>query len=223
MSDAVRKFQPEPNDLTPLRSIKFRDDWTSEPAGEPADPVGWELDHDDTAPSKPSPAARTQRAFNPAQLRTLMSEKQLMTHGLRVFDHAARAWLIPLDADMLEGERPAADWYDGLADRIDELRAIAAEEELPFVEASAREALAFANELNATSRPGAFLVGNGCVRLLWAADPEQIGLQFKGDGTIQYVLFARRPAQVATHMGTDDKETILRQVTAVGLRHLFEA
>lgn len=219
MSGAARKFQHELNDPTP----KSRDAWTSEPTGGLAGPIGWELEHDDTAPSRPSPAARTQRAFDPAQLRTLMSEKQLMTHGLRVFDHAARSWLIPLDADMLEDERPAANWYEGLADRIDELRAIAAEEELPFIESSAREALTFAKELNATSRPGAFLVGNGCVRLLWAADPEQIGLQFKGDGTIQYVLFVQRAGQVATHMGGDNKETILRQVTAVGLRHLFEA
>lgn len=183
----------------------------------------WQADDDGPVADEPIRSGRSRQSFDRTMVRTLLSERQLASHGLHVLDHEAQRWLISVDADDLTRDRFSFSWFGDLVARVSELRNIAAEEELPFIESSAREALAFAKELNATSRPGAFLVGNGCVRLLWTDGPEQIGLQFRGDQTIQYVMFARRAGQVATHMGGDDKETILRQITAIGLRHLFGA
>lgn len=163
------------------------------------------------------------RAFETLKIQTLLSEPQLHARGLRLFPHDASMWLVDFDADLLEGEKPCAKWEESLSERIAELRGIADDEAMPFSEESAREADAFARELNATRRPGAFLLANGNVRLLWDNGQEQIGLQFMGDGTVQYVMFARRGLRTATAMGGDEIGAVSRHITAIGLRHLLQS
>jgi hypothetical protein len=170
----------------------------------------------------PEEARSTTRKRHRFEINTLMSSAQLQSHGLHLHrDQDANDWLIPLDADTLVKARPSAGWFSQLAGRVDELRVIAADEELPFCKASAEQALQFARGINASRRPSAFLVGNGNVRLLWTLGAEQIGLQFKDAGIVQYVMIAHRSGQIAQHMGTDDADVVRRQIAAVGLRHLL--
>ncbi len=175
-----------------------------------------------TAGASPAPRPLP-RAYTPRSVHTLMDDSRLHDYGLRIFEHESRSWLMPMDADTLVDDRPSAAWLPGLTARIDELRALAAEEGVPFSDESALAAVVFARELNATKRPGAFLVGNGNVRLLWTDEPEQIGLQFRDARVVQFVMLGRRGPLLASHMGEDDAEGVLRHVTAAGLRHLFAA
>jgi len=105
---------------------------------------------------------------------------------------------------------------------VDELRELAHEEGLPFSEESAEQAIAFVTQLRDYHRPSAFLIGNGNVRLLWASSHgEQIGLQFLGKFEVQYLLMARRESRLATVMGADQIDSIMRYIQAAGLAQLF--
>lgn len=171
------------------------------------------------------PYTRTRSYGQPKQVKTLFSAKELENYGLRFFaDRDADEWIIGLDADDLVGAPKSTTWYSKLVSRIDELKQIAAEEELPFSPESAIQAKDFARNIAAAVQPSAFLVGNGNVRLLWTQGVEQIGLQFLPDEhAIQYVMFAKRAGRTSSHMGSDDSSTILRQISALGLRHLLGA
>ena len=170
------------------------------------------------------PIGRTRPLFSPKTARTLLSDKQLELHGLcYMIDADAQSWIIPNDADNLVDVRPSSAWIDDLCSRISDLKEISIEEELPYNEKSAQDSIDFAKSINSSVKPSAFLIGNGNIRLLWLKNNEQIGLQFLGDGLVQYVMFARREKQIAPHMGSDDTETITRQISALGLRHLLKS
>ncbi|WP_174279910.1 hypothetical protein [Sphingomonas bacterium] len=183
--------------------------------------VSWEADEDDGSPDRFASDAKARRSFSPLFVKTLLSESQLNDRGLSLFNHDASIWLIDADADTLQGDRPSQAWLGALLARVDALRAGAADEDVPFSEASARAALDFARDLRATRQPGAFLIGNGNIRLLWTEGEEQIGLQFQNGGKVQFVMFARRATRMVTHMGDDDATGIKRQIVASGLRHLL--
>jgi hypothetical protein len=52
----------------------------------------------------------------------------------------------------------------------------------------------FLDPLTLARRPGVFLLDNGNFRLLWKNNDskEQVGLQFLGEGIVQFVMFAKR-------------------------------
>jgi hypothetical protein len=160
--------------------------------------------------------------FKALMVNTLLSEVQLNNRGLLLHPHESETWLIDIDADTLTGRPRHEQWQDLLIGRFNELRELAAEEGLPFSEKSAAYALQFALKIVASVRPGAFLLGNGNVRLLWSRKSEQIGLQFLTDGSVQFVLFASRGDRIATLMGDDGSGEILRHISSAGLRHLLE-
>ncbi len=153
---------------------------------------------------------------------TLLSERQLNKRGLILHPHEAQTWLIDADADTLEGPKPCEAWQQSLSVRLEELRDLAEEEELKFSQGSADLAWKFAVGLNAEVRPGAFLLSNGNVRLLWSRNREQIGLQFHENGIVQFVLFVDRGGRVSTLMGDDWQEDIARHIASAGLRHLLK-
>ncbi len=160
----------------------------------------------------------------PKSYKTLLSPADLEWCGLAVYDDTeAQSWLVRTDADRLAEEPASTVWLERLIERVRELKELSADEDLAFSQSSADEAIGFAKGIRAYRLPSAFLLGNGNVRLLWTSGKAQIGLQFLGGGTIQYVMFADRLAGTATHMGTDDGDTILRQISVLGLRHLLSA
>jgi hypothetical protein len=138
--------------------------------------------------------------------------------------HQGNEWLVPQpanDAKASAAKSPA--WLNTLCERMDELRVIAADEGLGFSEDSAASAVAFARSLNRSRQPSAFLLGNGKVRLLWVTEAnEQIGLQFRSDEQVQFVLFKLREKRLVHTMGSDTSSGVLQTIAAMGLMHVLD-
>lgn len=71
-----------------------------------------------------------------------------------------------------------------------------------------------------------FLLDNGNLRAVWNSETgDQIGLQFLGNGTIQYVIFKHRPQAefVSRVAGRDTVDGVRRQIAAFDLENLIAA
>jgi hypothetical protein len=162
----------------------------------------------------------------PRVLFTDLTNKQLADHGLFVAPARRDSvqqnrvsvgnvvplapvtqWLVQEAVDH-RGRHGLPSWFPLLASRIDDLRVIATDDELPFSETSATAALAFAKMHGRSRQPSAFLIGNGNIRLLWLNDAqEQVGLQFREDKDVQVVLFEQssdRLDPITAHKRADD-------------------
>jgi len=110
--------------------------------------------------------------------------------------------------------------------RIHELRTDARAEGQPISAASEADLLAFLTDCVFTRRPFITLLDNGNLRALWKnAAREQIGIQFRGGGLVQYVFFSRRGGQdfMARVSGRDRLADIGRQIDALNLGRLMTA
>jgi len=77
--------------------------------------------------------------------------------------------------------------------RLRELRADAESNGEPFSDASLSDLRAFLDSLPLATRPAIFLLDSGNLRALWKNDAkEQVGLQFLGNGEVQFVIFSQR-------------------------------
>lgn len=104
-----------------------------------------------------------------------------------------------------------------LSKRVQFLRIEAEIDRVPFSDASFSDLDAFVREIRPRMRPSLFLNDNGNLRALWKNDArEQIGLQFLGEGNIQFVIFKQRPGtlRMARIAGVDAKEKILAHIRA---------
>ena len=81
---------------------------------------------------------------------------------------------------------------DACQKRVNVLKEEAYEEGHVFCEKSEGDLIAFLHEQSFSYRPVITLLSNGNLRALWKDNTgEQIGLQFRGGGEVQYVLFVR--------------------------------
>jgi hypothetical protein len=97
-------------------------------------------------------------------------------------------------------------------------------ERIPFSEASLADFRGFIRETGPRVRPALFLNDNGNLRALWKNDRrEQIGLQFLGEGSIQFVIFKQRRSSIAMARvaGIDAKDKILGHIRASGAEELL--
>ena len=77
--------------------------------------------------------------------------------------------------------------------RLRELRIDADTNGEPFSDVSQDNLRAFLDSLPFSKRPAIFLLDNGNLRVLWKNEAkEQVGLQFLGNGEVQYVIFSQR-------------------------------
>lgn len=126
-------------------------------------------------------------------------------------------WLVHRSAKEETGRQHRHQWLGSLEQRIDDLRAIAIDEQLVFDEASASAALSFVNRLHDVRRPGAFLV-DGNIRLVWdKPEGQQVGLQFRGSSKIQFVIFQVDGNDLGSLMGLRSNDAVLSMVTAAGI------
>jgi hypothetical protein len=162
------------------------------------------------------------RAPKRLDVSTLLTEHQLQDCGLRLAGaEDAQRWLVPISLSDVGHPPSRAQWMSELTERIEQLKEIAEEEDLPFSDSSADQALSFVLQLSGSRRPSAFLIGNGNVRLVWSSQKgEQVGLQFRGNEEVQFVLIARREQNLSTSMGADLPDTVMRFIAAAGLSHL---
>jgi hypothetical protein len=111
-----------------------------------------------------------------------------------------------------------------ISKRLRFLRIEAETDRNPFSDASLIDFQAFMRETGTRSRPSLFLNDNGNLRALWKNDRrEQIGLQFLGEGNIQFVIFGQRRGTLgmARVAGIDAKDKILGHIKASGTEGLL--
>jgi hypothetical protein len=111
-----------------------------------------------------------------------------------------------------------------ISKRLQFLKIEAEIDRIPFSEASFADFQAFMRETGIRSRPSLFLNDNGNLRALWKNDRrEQIGLQFLGEGNIQFVIFGQRRGTLAMARvaGIDAKDKILGHIKASGAKGLL--
>jgi hypothetical protein len=95
--------------------------------------------------------------------------------------------------------------------RLRELRIDAESNGDAFSDASVNELRAFLDSLPLARRPAVFLLDNGNLRALWKNEAkEQIGLQFLGNGAVQFVIFSQRQ-----NAGDMAREAGVRPLSAV--------
>jgi hypothetical protein len=99
---------------------------------------------------------------------------------------------------------------DQVEKRISQLREIAADEFLNISENSLNDLMGFINESNGLRLPSIALVGNGNFRLVWADGENQVGLQFLGDGAIQYVCLRTIDGKISPLMGCHPARLIIK-------------
>jgi hypothetical protein len=112
---------------------------------------------------------------------------------------------------------------DEIESRLRELKADAGSNGEPFSEASLHDLRAFLDPLPLANRPAIFLLDNGNLRALWKSEAEQVGLQFLGDGQVQYVMFSRpRQAEhVSRRAGVQALSAIRALIATSALEHLL--
>jgi hypothetical protein len=111
-----------------------------------------------------------------------------------------------------------------LSKRVQFLKVEAEIDRVPFSESSLADFRSFIRDIGLGARPSLFLNDNGNLRALWKNDRrEQIGLQFLGDGNIQFVIFKQRKGalQMARVAGIDAKDRILGHIKASGAEGLL--
>ena len=110
--------------------------------------------------------------------------------------------------------------------RIEELRNEAALDGIEVNGASERDFWSFVRLGDPDRRAGVMLLDNGNLRAVWKGDnATRVGIQFLGDGRVEYVIFSRRPAttDVSRVAGNDTLEWIKRQIQAFDLTSMIEA
>jgi hypothetical protein len=114
------------------------------------------------------------------------------------------------------------DWLPHFAERLDALDETAIEDEITVSKKSRKEVSAFAALLRSARMPTVFLVGNGNVRLRWSNERgEKVGLQFRGNGEVQYLFFKRVGDKFEHMLGTKLLATIMPFIATCGLRHVI--
>lgn len=122
--------------------------------------------------------------------------------------------------DEVPAQKP--DWLPQFAERLDALDEAAIEDEIAISKKSRKDANAFVALLHSVRMPTVFLVGNGNVRLRWSnKDGEKVGLQFRGNGEVQYLFFKRVGDKFEHMLGTKLLSTITSFIATCGLRHVI--
>jgi hypothetical protein len=106
--------------------------------------------------------------------------------------------------------------FDPVVERISELRSIALEDELPFSEDSATEALEWLQAAAPPATPSVFLLTNGNLRFLWRRGETQLGIQFLGAGTTQFV-FLGKDEQAERIFGSLPVNELLKRIGGLDL------
>jgi hypothetical protein len=111
-----------------------------------------------------------------------------------------------------------------LSNRVQFLKVEAEIDRVPFSDASLADFQTFMRETGPRVRPSLFLNDRGNLRALWKNDRrEQIGLQFLGEGKIQFVIFKQRKGvlPMARVAGIDSNDKILGHIKASGAEGLL--
>ena len=128
-------------------------------------------------------------------------------------------------ADLIKMHKETAGIHTRIRQRIELLKEIGKEEEIAYKENSEQDLWRFLKRLSFIKSPKLFLLDNGNLRAVWKGDDgKHIGLQFLGDGQIQFVIFSRRGGHnMARIRGRDDFSGIVRQLDASAIGDVIYA
>jgi hypothetical protein len=118
--------------------------------------------------------------------------------------------------------KKSPDWLEQFDERLCQLHETAIEDGIEISKNSLSEIKAFAASMHGARMPTVFLVGNGNFRLRWSNNQdEKVGLQFRGDGEVQYLFFKRVGNKMEQMLGTKLRTTIVSFIATCGLRHVI--
>jgi hypothetical protein len=113
-------------------------------------------------------------------------------------------------------------WLPQFEARVSLLDETANEDEIQISLASRTDVEGFVKRLFGVRQPSVFLSGNGNFRLRWKnAQGEKVGLQFRGDGDVQYIFFKQVGDKTEYMLGIKLVSTVEAFITACGMRHLI--
>ena len=180
----------------------------------------------------PPPAARFQGGGGSGAPRKMRLEENkprvkfvLVPNAYGPTAFTANIALVPLPEPKLEEAQPSRAAAE-LAERISFLRVEAERENIPFSEVSRDALWSFLREFLPTARPRVYLNDNGNLRALWKnSHGEQVGLEFLGAGTIQFVIFRQRAGltQMARVAGVESEDRIFAHIRASNAQGLLFA
>jgi hypothetical protein len=125
-------------------------------------------------------------------------------------------------AQFAERQRNQARVWMGVVERLHELRNDAESSGVPISENSLHDLWYLLRKALPGNRPSIFLLDNGNLRALWTNNKkEQVGLQFLGDGEVQFVIFVQRPNMMARNHGTESLSAMLAKIWDSGAAHLL--
>ena len=111
-----------------------------------------------------------------------------------------------------------------LRNRLQQIKEDAATEHEPVSDSSLNDFATFISLTLPTRRPSLFLLEKGNIRALWLNDKkEQVGLQFMGDGEVQFVMFVQRRRLVARDHGSEALDSMLGKIRSNRSEHLLYA
>ena len=111
--------------------------------------------------------------------------------------------------------------------RLAELAAIADDDGVGVSAESRKDLSRFLSTKSGVKPPSLYLLDNGNLRAVWWNDRgEQLALQFRGGGEVQYVIFAKRedaPGGMGRSSGRDGFHGIDRLIDAFDARRLMRS
>lgn len=126
--------------------------------------------------------------------------------------------------ELPDTEKPLRRLYQTYKNRIEELRSDAALDGFEINEASERGFWSFVYDLPVIRNGDLVLADNGNLHIEWEGELDShLGLQFRGDGMIQYVIFRRRPRSKTTSRvaGRDNLDGVKLQIRNFELESLL--
>jgi hypothetical protein len=125
-------------------------------------------------------------------------------------------------AQLAERRRRESQVWMAVAERLQELRYDAESSGGPVSESSVQDFRYLLRKAQPARRPSIFLLDNGNIRALWLNDKkEQVGLQFLGEGEVQFVIFVQRPTLMARDHGTEMLSAMFGRICSSGAAHLL--
>lgn len=160
----------------------------------------------------------SKNVYDGTVLNTLLKHSDIEKHGLCIIsDSNSKFWITDKAKEFNNS------WELDLVERINELRDIASEEDLPILEDSVAGALSFSKKINSSTYPSVFLIGNGNIRFLWNKGDDQIGIQFLDRNNCQYILFSKDDHSSYRHMGTSNQNDLVKIIKVLSLDILMNS
>lgn len=205
-------------------SSSLAEEWYSDVPSQ----LEWEADHFEPVPAKPrrQPVHIYAVAFSEGDGREAATSD---TTRMRFWNREHAQALLTGDnlSREVARQRAAVQTRQLILLRLSALHSAALDEDMTIGELSERDLRhLLLNELRPSRRPAISLLESGNLRALWKdASGQQVGLQFLGEGWIQYVIFSRSAEYgvLESSVGRKRMSEVLALLNPINLKRLLFA